>query len=334
MGTLTGQRIKDTYDGLLKTSSNSPISSSEVNITDGFGNVTGIRLSSNSFEIQSGRTFSFGNNVVSGTQAFAMGRDNAVSADYAFALGRENEASAIGAKAIGYRNEASGFQSTAIGMDAVAENFKTLALGSASIATGNSSVAIGNVMESTGYQSLAIGTGGGACYGNNSIVISTTQNATLENYSVGIGADCFSKYSAAIGSDNTSTGIGYPFQNENYLYAFGRRVQLGGNNNVGIGYGILTQSTESNRYVFGQWYDYSNAQDNSIVFALGTSVSNRYNALEIRRPRTVSGNTQSGIFSTSLKNSTSFSNDTAAATGGVEVGELYRTGSTIKIRMT
>lgn len=334
MGTLTGQRIKDTYDGLLKTDNNSPIGSSEVNITDGFGNVTGIRLSSNSFEIQSGRTFSFGNNTVSGTQAFAMGQGNTVSANYAFALGRENEASAIGAKAFGYQSEASGFQSTAIGDSAQATNFKTFALGSGTIATGNASIAIGNQMESTAYQSVAIGTGGGACYGNNSIVISSTSNATLENYSVGIGADCYSKYSVAIGSDNTYTGIGYPMAYENYLYAFGRKVTLGGNTNVGVGYGILTQSTESNRYIFGQWYDYVNAEDNSIIFALGESSSSRRNVLHLRQLRFDNGNVQSGVNWTNLRQSTSFADDAAAASGGVDVGELYRTGSTIKIRMT
>jgi hypothetical protein len=29
-----------------------------------------------------------------------------------------------------------------------------------------------------------------------------------------------------------------------------------------------------------------------------------------------------------------FADDTAAATGGVEIGELYRTGSAIKVRVT
>ena len=34
-----------------------------------------------------------------------------------------------------------------------------------------------------------------------------------------------------------------------------------------------------------------------------------------------------------LQESASYADDSEAANGGVEVGELYRTGSTVKIRM-
>jgi hypothetical protein len=40
------------------------------------------------------------------------------------------------------------------------------------------------------------------------------------------------------------------------------------------------------------------------------------------------------IMAWALLYSSSYADDTAAAADGVEVGQLYRTGSTVKIRMT
>ena len=44
--TLTGKAIKNTYEGLLKLTDNEPINASMKKVTDGFGNETGLALSS------------------------------------------------------------------------------------------------------------------------------------------------------------------------------------------------------------------------------------------------------------------------------------------------
>lgn len=44
--TLTGKAIKNTYEGLLKLTDNEPINASMKKVTDGFGNDTGLALSS------------------------------------------------------------------------------------------------------------------------------------------------------------------------------------------------------------------------------------------------------------------------------------------------
>ena len=42
MASLTGTKIKDTYDGLLKTTDNGVLGASEKLITDGLGNSSGV----------------------------------------------------------------------------------------------------------------------------------------------------------------------------------------------------------------------------------------------------------------------------------------------------
>jgi hypothetical protein len=59
---------------------------------------------------------------------------------------------------------------------------------------------------------------------------------------------------------------------------------------------------------------------------VGTSDANRINAFSV---------TSNGIILAHvLKNSASYSNDSAAAAGGVPIGGLYRHGSVVQIRIT
>ena len=58
MANLDNKRIKDTYEGLIKTNDNNAISS-EVVLTDGAGNSTGVSVSNDGRVVASG-TVSFG----------------------------------------------------------------------------------------------------------------------------------------------------------------------------------------------------------------------------------------------------------------------------------
>ena len=51
MATLTGTKIKDTYDGLLKVTDNVGINSTKKIITDGLGNNSSVKISSEDFEV-------------------------------------------------------------------------------------------------------------------------------------------------------------------------------------------------------------------------------------------------------------------------------------------
>jgi len=64
--TLTGKRIKDTYDGLIKTTDNQPLDSSKVKrLNDGVGNPCPIYLSQTSVEIDNG-SFKVGGTLLDG----------------------------------------------------------------------------------------------------------------------------------------------------------------------------------------------------------------------------------------------------------------------------
>lgn len=65
--TLTGKRIKDTYDGLIKTTDNQPLNSSTVKrLNDGLGNPCPIYLSQTSVEVDNG-SFKVGGSLLDGS---------------------------------------------------------------------------------------------------------------------------------------------------------------------------------------------------------------------------------------------------------------------------
>ena len=70
MGTpLTGARIKDTYDGLIKTDDNQPLNASTVKrLNDGLGNPSPIYLSQDAVEIDNG-SLKIGGALLDGTDA-------------------------------------------------------------------------------------------------------------------------------------------------------------------------------------------------------------------------------------------------------------------------
>ena len=67
--TLTGTRIKDTYDGLIKTDDNQPLNASVVKrLNDGLGNPSPIYLSQDAVEIDNG-SLKIGGELVDGTDS-------------------------------------------------------------------------------------------------------------------------------------------------------------------------------------------------------------------------------------------------------------------------
>jgi hypothetical protein len=64
--TLTGKRIKDTYDGLIKVTDNEPLSASTVKrLNDGLGNPCPLYVSQTSIEVDNG-TFKIGGSLLDG----------------------------------------------------------------------------------------------------------------------------------------------------------------------------------------------------------------------------------------------------------------------------
>ena len=80
MASLNGNLISSTYQSLLKVNTNTPVSTSLSNVTDGLGNVTGLYVSTATTAV-SGTFAVLGNMTVSGILAATS--SNATSASYA-----------------------------------------------------------------------------------------------------------------------------------------------------------------------------------------------------------------------------------------------------------
>jgi len=82
MASLTGNRIADTYPGLLKTIDNAAIDGTSRIVTDGTGNATPISISTSGVVISGSLTIT-GSLVATGGTTFEGTASNAVSASYA-----------------------------------------------------------------------------------------------------------------------------------------------------------------------------------------------------------------------------------------------------------
>jgi len=103
-------------------------------------------------------------------------------------------------------------------------------------------------------------------------------------------------------------------------------------------------SNTDNTIILGQFSDPSvlranNTQGRSTVaFGVGSNDLTRRTAWEFRGKQTSTGGTGAGdsmqVMAHALRYSTSYANDVEASTGGVEIGQLYRNGNDVKIRMS
>ncbi len=339
MATLTGLRINQTYDGLLKFKDNSPANGTLRDITDGLGNDIGLQLSDNTVRVKFGWNFQVGDSNVSGTQAYAIGNNNTVNANFAGALGEGNNVTGIFSRAVGQGNTISGGYSSAVGQGNTTSGLYSGAFGRANQVQQQESFAFGSNNITNAFRSSLIG------YNNNST--GTQSNA------IGVNNTLIGQNAIALGRNNTlnaKNSFGFGFDNivgksgddsvSIYAYGFGNQVE--NNNNFAFGKG-LTSPLESgdplagtgNQTLVGQ-FNKNSKTNNAIIFGTGTSDGNRETSIRLKKAgfHAPSGNRTSGMSFQNLKDSTSYADDAAAAAGFVEIGELYRNGNNIKIRMT
>ena len=186
MANLTGQEIRNTYQGLLKTDDNDALSPSEKAITDGLGNVSAISLSTDNLQITGGlKDFTgelgmpgqFLSSTGTGTDwadvvipagVFEAGSgtgsiqavvgSSTASGYYSFAVGKNNTASSFYSSASGAYSTASNIYDTASGAYAVALGGFSTASGYRPTASGTYSFAHGrNTTASGNYASFAVG---------------------------------------------------------------------------------------------------------------------------------------------------------------------------------
>ena len=172
--------------------------------------------------------------------------------------------------------------------------------------SGNTAAAIGrqNTMGTTGTYTFG--------RNNSSSFTGGVSSSGLMNLSIGEGNELDIDKGLAVGFANDITG--------SYGWTIG-----GGNETVVIGSRTTMSLLGPNR---------SSTTGPRVIIAtgefIGAGPENKKNSVEYYTPTA----STSGVYHPALYNSASYADDAAAAAGGVDLGELYRNGSVIQIRMS
>ena len=242
MSTLTGQRIKDTYDGLLKTqdSTQGIPATGQVVIEDGLGNDSALEL---------GRV----NNGAKITGILTVEEVDAEKIDteeLTTTQGDRNTFIGEGAGNLASTDPLK-IQNTAIGVNAL----QNTTIGSKNVAIGDASMQT----STTGNSNVAIGSG-------------SLKSCTTASFNTAIGRDALSNnlngnYNVAIGQDalrdNTVTSFNVAIGNNSLrdmtVGAFNIGIgvdamvnQSGGNNNIGFGRRALRSNSSNFNIAIGQ----------------------------------------------------------------------------------
>ena len=274
MATLTNTKIKDTYDGLLKTADNDVIGASEKNITDGLGNATVLSIGTGSASFSSdievnGLTIGKGNGSI--TQNTAIG------------VQALDNATGIGNTAVGYASlldNTTGVQNTAVGLSSLRYN-----------TTGNYNVAIGSLSLDAnidGSDNIAVG-------------YSSLSSNTLGSQNVAIGRSSLSNNTTG----GSNTALGYNALSANIIgssnVAVGRSALISsttGSFNTAVGtYSLNNNTTGSDNLAIGYRSLY-----NTTIGGLNIAVGNF--ALDFNT---------TGLYNTALGHSALYSNETGGS---------------------
>ena len=209
---------------------------------------------------------------------------------------------------IGYNNDGTGTQNMIYGSNntQTGNGAYSILIGTLNQAASNTSVAIGRNHNLGTSDTYTLGEA------NQSSFTGGVSSGGLMNVSIGYGNQLDVDKGAVFGFGNDITG------------SFGFTVG-GGNETVVIGNRLTMSLLGPNR---------SGTTGPRVIIAtgefIGAGPENKKNSVEYYTPEA----SRSGVFHPALYNSASYADDTAAAAGGVRLGELYRNGSVIQIRMT
>ena len=235
------------------------------------------------------------NDVSSSVDSLAVGNQNTINGNFSLVVGIQNTTHKSGNYSLGDRNE--------VGHPTLSVGGNSTAIGSDNILKGGNSFIAGN---------------------DNSLTEAGT-NEFVSSSIVGNNNDISGSQRAFIlGSSNTIT-------NADDAVAIGKSSLVTGNNSIALGTG-LKDFADNNTVIFGRFNDNPKAAS-KIVIGAGFSDTARYNAIEIESKGAAQKARSKMIFK-SLYDTNSYADDTAAGAAGVELGELYRTDSVVKIRMS
>ena len=208
----------------------------------------------------------------------------------------------------------------------------SLKFGKSNSATKGGGIAMGQNLISTGDQSQAFGFGSNAS-GNQSAVFGVNTTATGDQaFAIGNTTNATSGRAFAGGFNTAASGLNSvalgnaTVASGTNAVAMGAMSTASGFNCFSLGLGLINDRNAS--FAIGAYNLAAAAGQTGYKFSvgIGTSTSNRANAMAV--------NESGYMILDALKNSSSYSSDTAAAAGGVPLGALYRDGNTVKIRLT
>ena len=284
------------------------------------------------------------NQTNSGT-SFVAGVDNVTSSGVPrqFVIGRDNTVDSIDTIVLGDRNIVT---ETGDGFGSM------MVFGHLNDVKGDRIVCLGtsNIVKSDNQGAYIIGAG-------NSSTADRTYSVGQQNAITGNESYAFGKSNTIVGSASAAVGTNNSLNASEKAYAFGfgnyninfKSFAIGDNNDVldkkrTYLIGRENKPATDNTIILGQFSDPTVLRSDNpngrstVAFGVGVNNETRRTAWEFRGKPTSAGDTSAGdsmqIMAWALLYSSSYTDDTAAAAGGVEVGQLYRTGSTVKIRMT
>lgn len=304
MATLTNLKIKDTYDGLLKTSDNQPIDGTLRTLQDGLGNDLPLQVSTTEVNFTGTVTGIQAGGLVAGTGANSM--ESALTTTPADARGVDDIVIGEGAQS---KVDASFGGNVVIGKDATQTGGEQGIVIGYQATMSKAGISIGANTDNNSGQGIAIGNNAATGSLDESCAIGFDASSTGNAGSLAVGRNSSASglNGSAFGRNSSATNSGI---------AAGYNAVASGNEGVAIG--ANTDATASESTALG----YAAQATAQGAVAIGNSV------------------TASTVDTTTLKllqianyASINFADDAAAATGGIPLGGVYHTAGALKIRI-
>jgi hypothetical protein len=214
-----------------------------------------------------------------------------------------------------------------VGVNTITGSDNSIALGSGNTVNAAYSIATGQNNTITANESIAAGFGNTASGTQSQAFGFGTAASGAQAIAFGNGATASGARALAGGFNTTASGLNSVAFGNNTT-ASGPNSFASGSNTTAAGFGSAAignnlNVTSSACLGAGLW----NADAGNYKFQVGAGTSDaaRINALSVT--------TTGKILMHVLRNSTSYSNDAQAAAGGVQLGELYRHGNVVQIRI-
>ena len=285
MASLTGTQINNTYPSLLKTTSNTAIGGSQVNITDGEGNATPLSMSSSTLQVSAANielVESTGGNNVINIDATKINFEGAVDFTYATVTGVGGGAAGL---VSGTGTDSIKSADTLTTNTPEATQLRSLAIGDGARSRAQDCIVIGNglVDDAVRANTVVIGshpTRATKAAQNSTAVGSGAQAVGDRSIGIGMESACMANYATAITSTPDLTFA----KNESVFIGNGSGTVLGsGSKSVQIGWETKGTSLNSvavgtGAKALGSWssalaYNASASGEQSTAVSYGTVAS-------------------------------------------------------------